>query len=57
MIIDTFLLFVASLLFAGVNLFVNTKIYSSKLFKKFTFYLGWLGIVGALYLLVISFLG
>lgn len=52
---QNFILFVACLLFGFFNLYGNLKT-GSKLFKWFTFFMLWLSILGAGFLLVVSFL-
>lgn len=53
--IQTIALFVACLLFAGFNLFANTKVYHDQWLKLLTLLFGLAGLAGAGYLLAVSF--
>lgn len=54
--IQTITLFIACLLFAGFNLFTNTKVYRDQWLKLLTLLFGLAGLAGAGYLLAVSFL-
>lgn len=53
---NTFFLFIASLAFAGFNFYTNRIIGGTSYMRPVTFALGFVGILGALLLLVLSFM-
>lgn len=54
--VQTITLYIACLLFAGFNLFANTKIHSDHWLKVPTLFFGLAGLAGAGYVLAVSYL-